>query len=138
MDPERPIEQLLRKAAEARRAQAGAPQELHSANRRMLQSEVARKFSAPKKRSFLDWLNFSMPRLAWGAALLVGLGLAASLMLPRQTRPKTEMFFAKNQAMPSVQSANQAKLPGAIPAKPIAPSETPALGRTDEARQAGS
>src|SRR5437764_11801710 len=105
MDPERPIEKLLRKAAEARRAQAGAPQELHPANRRILQGEVARRFAsaAPPPRSFLDWLTVFMPRLAWGAALLVGLGLAASLMLPRQSAPQSEMFFAKNEATPAVQ-----------------------------------
>src|SRR4051794_1296120 len=115
MDPERPIEQLLRKAAEARRAQAGAPQELHPANRRLLQNEVARKFSAPQRRSFFDSLNLFMPRLGWGAALLVGLGLAASLMLPRQSPSKTELFFAKNQASPSLQTANETKVPGDAP-----------------------
>ncbi len=111
MDPERPIETLLRKAAEARRAQPGATQELHPANRRVLQSEVARKFGSgpPPKRSFLDSLNLLMPRLAWSAALVVGLGLAASLMLPRRNPPPQEMFFAKNERMPSLQTANEPK-----------------------------
>jgi|ERR1051326_1855 hypothetical protein len=134
MDPERPIEMLLRKAAEARRAQAGAPQELHPANRRMLQSEVARKFAAgaPQKRSFLDSLIFFMPRLAWGAVVLVGLGLAASLMLPRQNERPQEMFFAKNGRAPSVQTANEAKQATAVASKLNAQSEAPALGRADD------
>jgi hypothetical protein len=102
----------------------------------MLQSEVARKFAAPKKRSSLDWLTLFMPRFAWGAALLVGLGLAASLMLPRQSAPKTEMFFAKNEAAPSVELAKEAKAPGAAPSQPVAPAETPALARTDDTLRA--
>src|SRR5947199_2284 len=107
MDPERPIEKLLRQAAQARRAQAGAPQDLHPANRRMLQSEVARKYAsaAPERRSFFELF---MPRLAWGAAVIVGLGLAASLMLPRQAEPQREMFFAKNDRASTPQAMNEA------------------------------
>ena len=40
-EPERPIEKLLRDAAQKRRDEAGAPLELHSATRRLLQGEVA-------------------------------------------------------------------------------------------------
>src|SRR5689334_3575328 len=98
MDPERPIEKLLRQAAQARRAQGGAPQELHPATRRMLQGEVARKFGSgnadtragappPERRSFFDLF---MPRLAWGTAAIVGLGLAASMMLPRNNPARQE------------------------------------------------
>jgi len=138
MDPERPIEKLLRQAAQARRAQAGAPQELHPANRRMLQSEVARKFAsgnadiragapAPERRSFFDLF---MPRLAWSAALVVGLGLAASLMLPRNNPPAQEMFFAKNDRVPSVQTANEARTsPASAPSESLA--AAPAAPRPD-------
>jgi hypothetical protein len=48
------------------------------------------------------------------------------------------MFFARNEATPSVQTANEAKLSSAPSAKPMAPSETPVLTRADEARQAGT
>jgi hypothetical protein len=139
MDPERPIEKLLRQAAETRRAQAGGSQELHPANRRVLQNEVARKFAPatanPKRRSFFELL---MPRLGWAAAVIVGLGLAASLMLPRQNRPQTEMFFAKNDRMaaPAIsrpESALKETLSSAA-AKPSAPSESPAPGRADVAK----
>jgi len=141
MEPERPIEKLLRQAAQARRAQAGAPQELHPANRRMLQGEVARKFgsSAPaaEKRSFLDLF---MPRLAWGAALVVGLGLAASLMLPRNNPTRQEMFFAKNDRVAVVAADNEAKARLAVPAERPAPAgarpDSSALADADSLRVA--
>ena len=44
MNDERPIEKLLRRAAQKRSDEAGAPPELHPANRRLLQAEVARQF----------------------------------------------------------------------------------------------
>src|SRR5437660_11182708 len=108
MDPERPIEKLLRQAAQARRAQPGAPQELHPATQRMLQGEVTRKFAsgAPpqERRSFFE--SF-MPRLGWAATVIVGLGLAASLMLPRKNAPQQEMLFAKNDRVATVASASE-------------------------------
>jgi hypothetical protein len=126
MDPERPIEKLLRQAAQARRAQAGEPQEVHPATRRVLQGEVARKFGptgmsalpAPEKRSFFDLF---MPRLAWGAAVVVGLGLAASLMLPRNNPARQDMFFAKNDRVPMVAVENESKTRAAVPAEKPAP-----------------
>lgn len=136
MDPERPIEKLLRQAAQTRRAQAGS-QELHPVDRRNLQSEVARKFAqaGPQKRSFLDWLTPLMPRLAWGAALVVGLGLAASLMLPRQNASQKEMFFAKNErALQSRVAGEPQAVAGAAPATTVAPAEAPAVASADLAR----
>ena len=43
MEPERNIEKILRSFAKKRREQAGPPLELHSAKRRQLQEEVARR-----------------------------------------------------------------------------------------------
>jgi hypothetical protein len=141
MDPERPIEKLLRQAAQTRRAQAGAPQELHPATRRMLQGEVARKFGAggpaPEKRSFFDLF---MPRLAWGAAVVVGLGLAASLMLPRNNPPPREMFFAKNDRVATVATDNESKARAAVPLEKVAPAaprpDSSALADADNLRVA--
>jgi hypothetical protein len=48
-EPERPIEKLLRAAAQKRRDEAGGRFELHPANRRLLQGEVTRTF--PKTRA---------------------------------------------------------------------------------------
>ena len=130
MDPERPIEKLLRQAAEARRVQAGSP-ELHAVNRRMLQGEIARKFAsaAPQKRSFFELF---MPRIAWSAAMLIGLGLATSLMLPRHAEQPKEMFFAKNDRA-SAPDLMKERLPsGAAAEKPSAPLQTPAVAAADQ------
>lgn len=46
-EPQRDIEKELLAYKQRRREQAGAPQELHPATRRMLQGEVARSASRP-------------------------------------------------------------------------------------------
>ena len=75
MNDERPIEKLLRGYAKKRRADAGAPGELHPATRRLLQGEVARQFrqEAPGgvPASFARLLKGWWPRLAWAVPLLV-------------------------------------------------------------------
>jgi hypothetical protein len=157
MDPERPIEKLLRQAAQARRDQADAPQELHPATRRMLQGEVARKFASgkadipvgartPERRSFFDWVGRAspravlLPRLAWGAAVFVGLGLAASLMLPRKNAPQQEMLLAKNDRLTTVETAKEAKTRVATPSEQPAPvtprPDSSALAQANSARLA--
>jgi hypothetical protein len=131
MDPERPIEKLLRQAAQARRAEAGPPQELHPANRRMLQSEVARKYASaapPEKRSFFELF---MPRIAWAFAVFVGLGLAASLMVPREGPRQSEMILAKNDRLGTVKEAAP---PAPATAKSVAPAETSSVARADLAQ----
>src|SRR5262249_32730912 len=70
-------------------------------------------------RSFLHMLTLFTPRLAWGAAVLIGLGVAASLMLPRQNQSRPEMLFAKNEQALS-RRAPEAR-----------PSPTPDSSRTD-------
>jgi hypothetical protein len=138
MDPERPIEKLLRQAAQARRAQEGAPQELHPATRRMLQGEVARKFASGAPRERRSFFELFIPRFAWGAALAVGLGLAASLMLPRKNAPQQEMLFAKNDRM--AVTANESKARAAMPSeKPATAAPRPdssALAQANSARLA--
>ena len=91
-----------------------------------LQGEVARKFAsgkadggpAPERRSLFDLL---MPRLAWGAAVVVGLGLAASLMLPRNKSAQQEMYFAKNDRVAVVAADNESKARAAVPLEKVAP-----------------
>jgi hypothetical protein len=140
MDPERPIEKLLRQAAQARRDQAGAPQEVHPATRRMLQGEVARKYTAGGPRERRSFFDLFMPRLAWGAALVVGIGLAASLMLPRKNVPRQEMLFAKNDRV--TVTANEARPPAAsapsssLAAAPAPQPDSSALARANSARHA--
>jgi hypothetical protein len=140
MDPERPIEKLLRQAAQARRTQAGAPQELHPATRRMLQGELARKYAAGARRERRSFFELFMPRLAWGAALIVGLGLAASLMLPRKNAPQQEMFFAKNDRVTMVATDNESRARAVVPSEKVAPAaprpDSSALADADSLRVA--
>ncbi len=73
MPPEgqKKIEQLLREHAERRRAEAGAPLELHPATRRLLQGEVTRQFPATAPRR--PWHYFATrlwPRLSLGVTSL--------------------------------------------------------------------
>ena len=84
MEPERPIEKLLRDWAKRRREETKAPPELHPATRRMLQGEVARKFSqtARPSRSFSAWLIAFWPRVAWGLGVFAVLAVAVWLVMP--------------------------------------------------------
>ena len=83
-EPERPIETLLRAAAKKRRDEAGALFDLHPADRRLLQGEVARKFARlqPEPRSLAALLGQLWPRFAWGVGILAVLGLSVWLLLP--------------------------------------------------------
>ena len=131
-EPERPIENALRAYAEQRRRQAGQLGELHPADRRTLQAEVARTFppsQAPGRQGFLSFVMGVWPRLVWGFALLLGLGLLAWHFSPSPNRPLTEL--AKNEKLPSLLPAKTsqsqkladnevaAKAPEALP--PAAP-----------------
>ncbi|GEM_PF-1987359 len=89
MNDERPIEKLLRRAAQKRRGEIGAPPELHPANRRLLQAEVARQFpktepaaaTAPAASRESFWALLTQ---RWGFVLgfFVILGIAAAVILP--------------------------------------------------------
>jgi hypothetical protein len=107
MEPERPIEKLLRACARKRRDEAGTAFELHPVNRRLLQGEVARQFKAGerKTRSFLQLLPIPWARVAWGAAVVAVLGVAAWVLVPGLGRQKpefgSELRLARNLDMPS-------------------------------------
>jgi hypothetical protein len=97
-EPERPIEKLLRAAAQKRRDDAGALFELHPADRRLLQSEVARTFAPPQRqpRSLAQALAQLWVRLAGAVALLAVLGLAVWTLLPVPRTGKPELSLARN------------------------------------------
>jgi hypothetical protein len=97
-EPERPIEKLLRAAAQKRRDDAGPPFVLHPADRRLLQGEVTRKFAKPQpqNRSLAALLGQLWPRLAGGVAILALLGLAVRTLLPLPHKDKSEALLARN------------------------------------------
>jgi hypothetical protein len=154
-EPERPIETLLRAAAKKRRDEAGVPFELHPADRRLLQGEVARKFARPQPepRSLAVRLGQLWPRFAWGLGILAVLGLSVWLLLPPPGRAKPEALLARKEPAPEALPANEpapapATAPAAIapppglPAKTksaeLASAETPAPAPVDQARQFGA
>ena len=99
-----------------RRDDAGAPFELHPADRRLLQGEVSRKLAQSQRgaRSFTAILSQLRPRFAWGVALLAVLGVAAWLLLPVPGNDHPAANLAKNEPES-----------GAVPAKePLPPEPT--------------
>ena len=115
MEPERPIEKLLRAYGKRRGEEAGAALELHPATRRRLQSEVTRQFCEPERPrpAFWRWRGPFWPRLAWGLAVLALLGVAARLVLPGLNRPKSPQMLARNNRVPAAPAAEAARPPPA-------------------------
>ncbi len=99
MEPERPIEKLLRACAIKRRGGADVPSEMHPATRRMLQAEVRRQFGSKQERVSPRWWSalFAPAKLSWAVAtcavLLVVLG--SVFFLPRH-KPNVDLL-AKNE-----------------------------------------
>jgi type II secretory pathway pseudopilin PulG len=99
METERRIEKLLRAFAKKRKADAGAPLELHPATRRLLQDEVARatKKTGRKGNSLWQILFASKPRLAFTLGVLAILGVSVSLLLPALSKSKSKGVLAENK-----------------------------------------
>lgn len=77
MNDERPIEELLRRAAQERRAAAGEALELSPLHRRLLQAEVARRFPATAAPRPADHPPFwRLPIWRWGYVLAAFAGIA--------------------------------------------------------------
>jgi hypothetical protein len=117
-EPERPIEQWLRAAAKKRRDEAGAPFELHPADRRLLQGELARQFAKGQAtaRPPLPFLVRLWPRLAWAAAILAVLLVGVSLLLPGPAK-RERLLLAGNKEMKQAQVAKELQ---ALPTAPLA------------------
>ena len=104
MNDERPIEKLLRRYAKQRRADAGAPVELHPATRRLLHGEIGRQMAGERRqtggeRQSADsgssprglqpvWKNW-LPRLAWAVPLF---GLLAIGLWSLRDRPAPQLL----------------------------------------------
>jgi hypothetical protein len=131
MEPERPIEKLLRAFAKKRRDEAGAPLELHGATRRLLQAEVARRKpkSQPEGGFFPGLLRLLRPQLAFGLCIIAVLVVGAVMILPLFNRGKTESQLAQVPAATEerlgIDNLATAPPPAAAPAT-VAAEEAPA------------
>jgi hypothetical protein len=125
MEPERKIEKVLRAYAKKRRAQAHEPLKLHTATRRVLQSEVARNVPKPveEETSVSLWELF---RQRWAFllsfALIVFFGAALFLPALSSAKKKAQMVTAMNNlkqiglAAQMVANENNGKLPATLDA----------------------
>lgn len=114
-EPQRDIEKELLAYKQRRREQAGAPQELHPATRRMLQGEVARSASRPLLSSEEAAKNFvrsfvmshqqpgfftrHRQRLIWGGAMFACLMLVMAVL--RNDPRQQEQARAFSDALPA-------------------------------------
>ena len=93
-EPNRKMDELLKSYAKKRRADAGAPLELHPATRRMFQSEVAR-LRPERAQASSRWIH-SLTRfwtiIGFSVSVLVALGLVSRSINQRTPR---EAKFAK-------------------------------------------
>ena len=110
-DPNRNVGEQLAAWARKRRDEAGAPFELHSATRKMLQAEVARNL--PKKSDKpapepAGWSKMFWPRFALAGGLCVVLVAVVGILLPGLAKSKS-----KAQHLASVRQQERAD-PGKI------------------------
>src|SRR6266480_5605431 len=111
------MEELLKAYAKKRQEEAGSPLELHPATRKVLQGEIAKQWpkAAGKSRSVFELLGKFWPRLAFAAALLVGLGVIIRLSSTKpaaeqqlaQNGKQTEKFFADERASKDSPARNE-------------------------------
>lgn len=113
MNDERPIEKLLHRYAKKRRADAGAPVELHPASRRQLQGEVARQFrNARPGRAPFSFTGLGrgwLPRLAWGLPLLALVAVGSWALLVRPATKQLALGTVADQATPYTTDKNLTK-----------------------------
>src|SRR5436190_9784425 len=124
MEPERQIEKVLRTFAKKRREQAGPPFELHPADRRLLQGEVARQKSKPRdeRNFFLTWLALVRPRLSFILCVLAISAVGLWFVLPLFSTAKSRsMRVAEGNRSRSEELAGEPRQPAPAPVR--APAE---------------
>src|SRR5436309_14226017 len=99
MEPERPIEKLLRAWAKKRRDDAGGPFEMHPATRRLLQGEVSRRFgkATSQSRSSSQFLVRLWPRMAWATVVAALMSVMAMIIVPALKEKKDTTTLASDE-----------------------------------------
>lgn len=125
MEPERPIEKLLRTWARKRREAApdAAEFELRPATRRRLHEEAARRWAGPEREPGW-WFALGRrhwPRLAWGLGVTAALAVVIAFVVSGLRRPQPHLSLAQNKSSLKRRAAPPAP-PAASPAQP--PAET--------------
>ncbi|EEF58039.1 hypothetical protein [Pedosphaera parvula] len=130
-EPERDIEKVLKSYAKKRQEDAGASLEMHPATRRLLQSEVARKFQKAGERSGgLNLFSRFWPRFALGGSIFIVLMIGLWMVISQHPEPKAKMDLALDResrlgVVKDETRLSARKSPAAEPFVPQAPS-TPA------------
>ncbi len=121
MDPERPVEKMLRAAAEARRKAAGNF-ELHPATRRLLQGEVARRYSRSQRGTWrwTAWVARVWPRFVWAGGSVTVVLVAMWLLVPWGSRTDKEVQLAQNLHLVEPGASHDSAPPAVTPAVPSA------------------
>jgi len=100
MEPERPIEKVLRAAAAKRRGEPGKTFSLHPMDRKTLQAEVEKVYGSKAvsdKREARGWAGL-WPQIAWSFAFVFGLAAAVTMMLPRSGPSPLTLRLVKNES----------------------------------------
>jgi hypothetical protein len=130
MEPERPIEKLLRAFAKKRRDQAEDAWELPGPARERLRQEIARR--SPRKSGggfFSNLLIALRPGMAFALCFLALLGVGGWLLIPAWDRKKPATLASANSQLEKTAPLQQnaaALRPAASPA-PTAPARQPEL-----------
>ena len=109
MEPERPIEKLLRAFAKKRREQAGEPIELHPVARQQLQKEIARRAAETSGAGwFSNFFHGLRPRLAF-ALCFSALVVAGLIFLPNLRERKLSTLASANSSRKETVPAKKAE-----------------------------
>jgi hypothetical protein len=137
MNDERPIEKLLRRYAKKRREDAAAPVELHPATRRMLQGEVARRFSKRAHAAgagattlaqiLSDWRS----RWLWALPVLIVLGVGVWMWVGPGEKSGLEVNLANSSSAPAAPAEGWSRS-FKTPAPPKAALPAPGLSLADQ------
>jgi hypothetical protein len=144
IDPERPIEKLLRAYGKKRREDAGAPFKLHPVARRELQSEVSRRYgtTAPHPGSLAVFLARFWPRLALVSASAILVILIGGILFNRESRQSPAKMMASKDSVLRPEMVPQTEAPKAgesVPSREralVPAPATPPLAATPSAAQA--